>query len=463
MPATSNDFNQLKQKLDALLAKQDILSDELNEIKNQLLMRMLEENNIPSSDPKPIDDVVAPSMMPISQIVASDDAEVINMFEEVKKSDTKNKNNFPSFNEPSVFSEKKKKASHWTDELHSNFEKFVGENLLNKVGILITIIGVAIGTKYAIDHQLISPVTRIILAYLVGLGLMGVAIKLKSNYEKFSAVLLSGSMAINYVVTFAAYSLYALVPQPVAFILMILFTVFTVIAALKYNNVIIAQIGLVGAYALPFLLSTGSGRVELLLAYVALINSGILFIAFKKFWRSLFFVAYLFTWAIIWFWVLDTFTNDYFTLAMLFNLVFFVQFYTIFIAFKVVKNHAFQKTDVIVLLSNTFVSYGLGYYLMSYLNYETYLGLFTVGYALIHFAVCVFLFKKAEVDKNVFYLVAGLVLAFLSIAIPVQFKGHYVTLLWMFESVIVFVIARKNKMAFYEQIAVPLFLLSFFS
>ena len=52
----------------------------------------------------------------------------------------------------------------------SDLEKFIGENLINKIGIAITIIGVAIGAKYAIDHELISPLTRIILGYLVGIG-----------------------------------------------------------------------------------------------------------------------------------------------------------------------------------------------------------------------------------------------------------------------------------------------------
>jgi uncharacterized membrane protein len=455
MPEQPNNFHELKKKLDDLQAKQYVLSDEINELKRELLNQMSAPDVIASQEPI--------ASEPIQHNIISSGSEVINLFEEVKKSDNKSTASFPSYNSPTVFSEKKNNNPGWYDDLSSNFEKFIGENLLNKIGILITIIGVAIGTKYAIDHQLISPLTRIILAYLIGLGLMGVAFKLRSKYEKFSAVLLSGAMAINYFVTFAAYSLYALLPQPVAFVLMILFTIFTVIASLSYNNVVIAHIGLVGAYAVPFLLSTGSGKVEVLLAYIGLINCGILFISFKKFWRSLFYAAYVFTWAIIWFWVLDSFTKDYFVVGFTFNLIYFLQFYAIFIAFKVVKNHLFEKKDVIVLLSNAFVSYGLGYYLMSYLNYDDYLGLFTVAYALVHFAVCVLLFKKAEVDKSVFYLVAGLVLAFVTISISVQFSGHYVTLLWMIESIVVFVIARKNKIAFYEQLSVPLFLLALIS
>ena len=84
----------------------------------------------------------------------------------------------PAFKQPN-FSDKFKKANLGK----SDFEKFIGENLISKIGILILVIGVAIGAKYAIDKELLSPLTRIILGYLVGIGLMGFAIKLKAKYE----------------------------------------------------------------------------------------------------------------------------------------------------------------------------------------------------------------------------------------------------------------------------------------
>ena len=37
--------------------------------------------------------------------------------------------------------------------IRSDIEKFIGENLISKIGIAITVIGVGIGTKYAIDHR----------------------------------------------------------------------------------------------------------------------------------------------------------------------------------------------------------------------------------------------------------------------------------------------------------------------
>ena len=63
-----------------------------------------------------------------------------------------------------------------TTQPPSDIEKFIGENLSNKIGIIITVLGIGIGVKYAIDHNLISPLTRIILGYLMGFGLFGVSV-----------------------------------------------------------------------------------------------------------------------------------------------------------------------------------------------------------------------------------------------------------------------------------------------
>ena len=85
---------------------------------------------------------------------------------------------------------------------------------------------------------------------------------------------------------------------------MVVFTSFTIVAAINYNRQVIAHIGLVGAYAVPFLLSDGSGQVAVLFSYMAIINSGILVIAFKKYWKALYYVSFILTWLIFLGWKL---------------------------------------------------------------------------------------------------------------------------------------------------------------
>jgi uncharacterized membrane protein len=367
-------------------------------------------------------------------------------------------------NEP-VIQVQKKISNENSIKVSNELEKFIGENLINKIGIGILIIGVAIGAKYSIENNLISPLTRIILGYLLGLGLLALSMKLKPKYENFSAVLVSGAMAILYFLTYAAYSYYELIPQTITFVLMFVFTAFTVFAALQYNKQLIAHIGLVGAYAVPFLLSDGSGNATVLFSYMAIINIGILVLAFYKYWKPLNYVSFILTWLIYlsWFNVNYNTTNDFAT-ALIFSSVFFIVFYATFLAYKLIKKESFETLDIILLLVNSFIFYGFGYAILD--NHETgsqLLGLFTLCNAIIHFIVSVIIYRLKLADKNLFYLVVGLVLVFITITIPVQLNGNWVTLLWTTEAALLFWIGRTKSISTYEYISYPLMALAILS
>ncbi|WP_027001609.1 DUF2339 domain-containing protein [Hugenholtzia roseola] len=346
-----------------------------------------------------------------------------------------------------------------------NFEKFLGENLLNKIGILITVIGVLIGVKYSIDNDLISPLTRIILAYAFGAGLLGVGFWLKEKYAAFSAVLVSGSMAVLYITTFIAYDFYELLPQSFTFFLMLLFTAFTVLAALRYDLAVIAHLGLVGAYAIPFLLSDGSGKVHILFSYMALLNVGILIVSLFKNWKSLYYSAFLFTWLIFSGWLVGKYEYEkHFSLAFVFGLAYFFIFYLTLLAYKVRKAEMFGRLEVVMLLLNAFIYFGIGFYtIQSHPQGNELLGIFTLTHALLHFFVGVFLYKKELADKSLLYLVLGLVFVFITLTIPIQLDGSWVTMLWAAEAALLFWIGRSKKIVLYEQISYAVMWLAFFS
>lgn len=219
-------------------------------------------------------------------------------------------------------------VSQYTENARSNLEEFVGKNLISLIGIVVLILGVGIGAKYAIDNNWISPLTRIIIGYIFGFGLVGLAIKFRRDYLNFSAVLISGGMTIMYFVTFFAYSSYHLLSQLPAFGLMVMFTAVTVAAALIYNRQVIAHIGLVGAYAVPFLLSDDSGNYLALFIYMAVVNTGILAISLTKNWKPIFYTSSLFTWAIFCGWFFTEYTQEsHFHLALTFLGVFFTILY----------------------------------------------------------------------------------------------------------------------------------------
>lgn len=350
-------------------------------------------------------------------------------------------------------------------ELRSDLEKFIGENLISKIGIAITIFGVAIGVKYSIENNLISPLTRIVLGYLSGFILLGLGMKLKQKYHNYSAVLVSGAMAIMYFITYAAYDFYSLIPQIPTFMIMVIFTVFTVLASLNYNKQVIAHIGLTGAYAIPFLLSDGSGQAAVLFSYMTIINIGILFTSFKKYWKPLYYTAFLLTWIIFLSWYGTSYNTERdLAIALTFNTLFFVIFYLTFLAYKTVPNKKFEAGDILLLLANSFIFYGIGYSMLSDHEAGRYmLGIFTVCNAAIHFITGRVIYKKQLADKNLFYLITGLVLVFLTIAVPVQLDGTWVSSLWAVEAALLFWIGHSKKEGFYERLSFPLMIIAVFS
>jgi uncharacterized membrane protein len=334
-------------------------------------------------------------------------------------------------------------------------EEFIGTNLLNKVGIAILVLGISYGVKYSIEHELIKPLTRIVLGYLAGLALIGVAIKLKPSYKTFSAVLLSGGMAALYFITYAAYDFYALLPQTMAFVLMVLFTAFTVYAAIQYDQKAIAIIGLVGAYGVPFLLSDGSGRVVILFSYMTIINIGILLLAFRKAWKQLYYLAFALTWLIFAAWYWDKFSvNEHLWISLIFSTISFVTFYITFLAYKLIQAEPLKRWDIALLLLNSFIYFGFGYTAIGdHASGEVFLGLFTLFNAVLHFIACYFIYTKQNATKDTFYFVAGMVLVFLTLAVPVQLEGNWVTLVWAAEAALLFWIGRTKSFPVYERLS----------
>ncbi|MBF8149605.1 DUF2339 domain-containing protein [Winogradskyella sp. F6397] len=451
-------IDKLIEKLELLFKKQAEFSSEINSLKEELYRLKsgsTEDETIPikaSTEPDPLPKTENEKLEAFNENV---EEPVVETLEPVLE--TEYQDEFVAPKATSVEENKPKRKS--------SLEKFIGENILNKIGIIITIIGVAIGAKYSIENDLISPLTRIILGYFTAIGLLGFGIKLKKKYEAYSAVLVSGSIVILYFITFFAYSFYDLIPQLPTFVLMVIFTTFTVVAAISYNRQVIAHIGLVGAYAVPFLLSNNSGQVEVLFSYVAIINIGILVISFKKYWKSLYYSAFIFTWLIYstWF-IFEYFEEEQIGIALSFLSLFFVIFYITFLAYKVLRKEMLKTSDVVLLLFNSFLFYGLGFAILE--NHDTgsqLLGLFTLGNAVIHFIVSVLFYKLKLGDKNLFYLASAMVLVFITITIPVQLDGNWVTLLWVSEAALLFWLGRTKAIKVYEKLSYPLMILAFLS
>ena len=438
-------INELEQKIGNLLYRQTAIYNEIKQLEN-VLAELKKQNNLSSSA---ANTVKTPAEKPVERPVETPAEKTVITAPTTPK---------PQFSAPKINLPKQP----------SDLEKIIGESWINKIGILIVVIGVAIGAKYSIENELISPLTRIILGYLMGIGLLGFGIKLKPKFEGYSAVLVSGAISIFYFITYFAYSFYDLIPQALAFVMMLIFTAFTVFTAIKYNRVVIAHIGLIGAYAVPFLLSSGSGRVDILFSYMLIINLGILFISIKKDWKSLHYSAFFFTWMIYGSWFadksFDSGLQGYEALGIGFATAFFLVFYGVSLFNNIISKEKLDKVNIILILLNSFIYYGFGYGIFNgHSILDSYLGLFTLFNAVIHFAVLFFIKSKKLADSTLFYSTLGMVFTFITIAIPIQLDGNWVTLIWTAQGAILFWLGKTKKISIYEKISLPILGLAFLS
>ena len=351
------------------------------------------------------------------------------------------------------------------DSFRQNLEHFIGANLINKVGILIFITGVAIGTKFAIDKDLITPLMRLILGYLAGLILLFFSFRLRKQYLNFSAVLLAGSMAVLYFMTYAGFVYFGFFSFNVSFALMVMVTLFTVYQSLQYQNQIISIIGLIGAYAIPFVIGGETDEFGFLLSYIALINFGILIISLSRYWRLQYYLAFAFTWLIFinWWQNIDVLAKNYLELSMIFSAIYFLLFHSAFLYYKISYKKPFSFEDVILLLTNSFIFYAIGYAnLDSSESLSEYLGLFTILNAVVH-AVSFFLIRHYhDKDKILLLFLSGLAVVFVTIAVPVQFEHQWITRMWFVEGLVLFMYGRIRSKHFFEYLAYPVLVLGFF-
>lgn len=327
-----------------------------------------------------------------------------------------------------------------------DLEKFIGENLINKIGILILVLGISFFVKYAIAKDWINEPARVGIGVLCGALVMGVAHKLKKNFAAFSSVLVAGAISIFYFTIAIAFHEYHLFSQTVAFAIMTVITIFSVLVSVAYNRQELAVLSLIGGFAVPFMISTGAGNYVVLFSYIAILNSGILAIAYFKKWKIVTILAFIFTCILFGSWYTIELYDDKLPHSGAF--IFATVFYFIFSLAVVISNirnkGIFSVPEYIIMVANTFFFFGVGMGIIHNWGLEIK-GFFTLALAIYNVIYAAVLYRKFGLDKNAIYLLIGLALTFITLTIPLQFEGNQITLFWAAESVLLFWLSQKSK------------------
>lgn len=328
-------------------------------------------------------------------------------------------------------------------ERHPDLEKFIGENLVNKIGIAILVLAIGFFVKYAIDKEWIGEAGRAGIGILCGSILIGIAHRLRNNYKAFSSVLVGGGIAVFYFTITLAYHQFHLFGQTPSFIILIVITGFAVLLSLLYNRQELSVIALIGGLASPFMVSSGQANYQALFIYLVILNAGLLIIAYNKSWRILNIAAFALT-VMVYAAALFTMPETGYPTGFLFASILYILFFSINIANNIKENKAFIAADFSILLSNTALYFAAGMYLLYAMHYQQFQGLFSATLATVNLVISYLLFKSKKADTNILYLLIGITLTFISLSAPIQLHGHYITIFWAAEAVMLYWLFQKS-------------------
>jgi uncharacterized membrane protein len=331
-----------------------------------------------------------------------------------------------------------------------DFEKFIGENLMSKIGIIILVLGIGYFVKYAIDKNWIGEYGRVAIGVLIGGVLIGLAHRMRKLYKTFSSLLTGGGIGILYITIAIAFHQYHIFTQTVAFILLVLITIFSVMLSLVYDKKELAIFSQFGGFLVPFMVSTGSGNYVILFTYILILNSGILAIAWYKRWHILNILSFGATYLLFMTWLINSFYYDK-TTPYLGALVFASLFYLIFFLVNVLNNlrekRALNAAEISMIFSANLFFLASGLIILNDFHDGIFRGLFVSVLGIYNFIWVLFLFRKQHIDKTLIFLLIGLVMSFISLAVPVQLHGHSITLFWTAELVILIWLWQRSQIS----------------
>jgi uncharacterized membrane protein len=349
-----------------------------------------------------------------------------------------------------------------------NYEKYIGENLFGKIGILILIVGMGFFVKYAIDNNWINEVLRTMLGFAVGGGLIALSRVLWKKYHAFSSVLAGGGFAIFYVTVAIAYHYYALFSHPAAFIILVLFTILMAGLAVLYDRRELALVALVGGFVAPFLVSSGSGNHLVLFTYVLILDLGMFGLSLYKKWGELPIACFVLTWLIFGLYLVSVHFPVAGNVKLTWLLLFAASFYLIFQAsvapvIRINRQRINQLlTGVIVLNNFIFLYYALTLH-WGMRNIENWGGLITLFIALVNAGTFFWIRRRGERFPFLRQTFLWLTLTFVSITFPIQLEGSMITVFWASELIILMLLYTRFRLRAYEYFTLLLFILALVS
>ncbi|HSB08308.1 MAG TPA: DUF2339 domain-containing protein [Blastocatellia bacterium] len=319
-----------------------------------------------------------------------------------------------------------------------DLESRIGGSWFNRIGVFAIFLGVAFFLKYAVDREWIGPTGRVLIGAAIGIAFLIGGERLRKRYASYAYGLTGGGIAVLYAtVWFASFKQYNLLPPTVAFGLMAAVTATASLLAARYGALPIAVLGLIGGFLTPILLSTGVDNESGLFSYIAMLDLGVLALAYSKQWRSLNYLAFIATVFMFGAWLNEWYLSEKLWTTIFFLTLFFIIFALLAVLYNVVNRRPTGWLDLAMVFSNALLYFGTSYELLDqHAQYRRLLGGFAVLVAAFYLGLGYLTYRRDRDDNLLIFTFLGLGFLFSVLAVPIQFEQHWITMGWAVEGAV---------------------------
>jgi uncharacterized membrane protein len=344
-----------------------------------------------------------------------------------------------------------------------SLESRIGSQWFNRIGIVAVLIGMAWFLKLAIDNHWIGPAGRVLIGLLAGVGLIAWSERFRARgYAAFSYSLKAVGSGTLYVSLWAAFQLFQLLPAGAAFAAMVAVTACNGFMAWAQDAELLALYAIAGCLSTPLLVSTGQNHEITLFSYLLVMDLAVLVLVALKPWSRLLAVTFAGTQLFVVAWWAEYYSPDQAFPTAFFGLCFFLifAFAPRLILLNAIEDRRDSSWDTIaehvLPIVNAAAGFLTFYNLVDTPAAEWAKPWIAIGLALFYLLLvrlpAVGWLRGSTPLLNGLHLSTAIVL--LTLAIPLRAHGRWLTVGWLIEAAALVWVARRNRSALLQILAV---------
>ena len=323
----------------------------------------------------------------------------------------------------------------------------IGGTWLNRIGIIAVIFGLSYFLKYSFDNQWIGETGRVVLGILSGLVLLFLGEKFKNKYSGYAQGLIGGGNLAIFFSVYSSYQFYHLISPVFAFLFLLIVMFNTVFMAIRHNSLPIGILGIIGAYAIPFMIGSDDPSLWSLFSYLALVTTGVLGVSIYKKWHVLQYLSFIFNYLIYTFMYVvshwDYSQTDSLAPFLTYTITLFVLYFGVATIYNLRKRQRATLLDIGLNSLNAFAFFAWSYHLLNATWVKDYIGFYALLLSLLYVYFGKSYYKVMREDKYQVYSLFVISFVFLTIAIPLQISGMYIGIAWFAEAIGLIYMAKK--------------------